>query len=34
MTTGDAHWGSAAKVWFVMMKDEKGRYTDGKLWAR
>jgi Cytochrome P460 len=33
MTTGDAHWASATKVWFVMMKDEKGRYTDSKLWG-
>ena len=33
MTTGDAHWASATKVWFVMIKDEKGRYTDSKLWG-
>jgi hypothetical protein len=33
MTTGDAHWESATKVWFVMMKDEKGRHTDSKLWG-
>ena len=33
MTTGDAHWASATKVWFVMMKDEKGHYTDSKLWG-
>jgi hypothetical protein len=33
MTTGDAHWASATKVWFVMMKDEKGRHTDSKLWG-
>ncbi len=26
MTTGDAHWASGTKVWFVMIKDEKGRY--------
>jgi len=23
MTTGDAHWASGTKVWFVMVKDEK-----------
>src|SRR5215469_11831989 len=23
MTTGDAHWASDTKVWFVMIKDEK-----------
>jgi hypothetical protein len=25
MTTGDAHWASGTKVWFVMIKDEKRR---------
>jgi hypothetical protein len=25
MTTGDAHWATATKVWFVMIKDDKGR---------
>jgi hypothetical protein len=33
MTTGDAHWASGTKVWFVMIKDEKGRYTNSKLWG-
>jgi len=33
MTTGDAHWASGTKVWFVMIKDEKGRYTDNPLWG-
>jgi hypothetical protein len=33
MTTGDAHWATGTKVWFVMMKDEKGRYPDSKLWG-
>jgi len=33
MTTGDAHWASGTKVWFVMIKDEKGRYSDNPLWA-
>ena len=26
LTTGDAHWATQTKVWFVMIKDEKGRY--------
>ena len=25
MTTGDAHWASGIQVWFVMIKDAKGR---------
>jgi hypothetical protein len=33
MTTGDAHWASGTKVWFVMIKDDKGRYTNSKLWG-
>ena len=33
MTTGDAHWASGTKVWFVMIKDEKGRYKDNPLWG-
>jgi hypothetical protein len=33
MTTGDAHWASGIKVWFVMIKDEKGRYADNPLWG-
>jgi len=33
MTTGDAHWPSGTKVWFVMIKDDKGRYMDNKLWG-
>ena len=33
MTTGDAHWASGTKVWFVMVKDEKGRYSDNPLWG-
>lgn len=31
--TGDAHWASGTKVWFVMIKDEKGRYPDNPLWG-
>ena len=33
MTTGDAHWASGIKVWFVMIKDEKGRYPGNPLWG-
>jgi Cytochrome P460 len=33
LTTGDAHWASAIKVWFVMIKDEKGRYPGNPLWG-
>jgi len=33
MTTGDAHWASGTKVWFVMVKDEKGRYPGNSLWG-
>ena len=33
MTTGDAHWASGTKVWFIMVKDEKGRYPGNPLWG-
>jgi Cytochrome P460 len=33
MTTGDAHWATATKVWFVMIKDDKGRYPSSPLWG-
>jgi len=33
MTTGDAHWAADTKVWFVMIKDEKGRYSNNPLWG-
>jgi hypothetical protein len=33
MTTGDAHWASGTKVWFVMQKDGEGRHKDSKLWG-
>jgi len=33
LTTGDAHWASGIKVWFVKIKDEKSRYPDNKLWG-
>lgn len=33
MTTGDAHWASGTKVWFVLIKDEKGRFAGNPLWG-
>jgi hypothetical protein len=33
MTTGDAHWATDIKVWFVMIKDAKGRYPNNPLWG-
>ena len=33
LTTGDAHWGERTKVWFVMIKDDKGRFPDNPLWG-
>jgi len=33
LTTGDAHWASGLKVWFVMIKDNKGRYPGNPLWG-
>lgn len=33
MTTGDAHWASGTKVWFVMIKDEKARFSENPLWG-
>jgi len=34
MTTGDpVVWGSDAAVWFVMIKDAKGRFASNPLWG-
>jgi Cytochrome P460 len=33
LTTGDAHWADGTKVWFVMMKDDKGRFPGNPLWG-
>ncbi|HXQ69161.1 MAG TPA: cytochrome P460 family protein [Pyrinomonadaceae bacterium] len=33
MTTGDAHWASGTQIWFIMVKDEKGRYPGNPLWG-
>jgi len=33
LTTGEAHWASGTKVWFVMIKDAQGRYPGNPLWG-
>jgi hypothetical protein len=33
MTTGDAHWASGTKVWFILVKDSTGRYPNNPLWG-
>jgi Cytochrome P460 len=33
MTTGDSHWASGTKQWFIMIKDAKGRYPGNPLWG-
>jgi len=33
LTTGDAHWATKTKVWFLMIKDEKGRHPGNPLWG-
>jgi cytochrome P460 len=33
MTTGDAHWAKDTKVWFVLIKDSKGRYPHNPPWG-
>lgn len=33
MTTGDVHWASGTKQWFIMIKDVKGRYPNNPLWG-
>ena len=33
LTTGEAHWASGTREWFVMIKDEKGRYPGNPLWG-
>jgi len=33
MTTGEVNWAKETKIWFVMMKDEKGRYPGNPLWG-
>ena len=33
MTTGDAHWATDTKVWFVLIKDAQGRFPNNPLWG-
>ena len=33
MTTGNAHWATGMDVWFVMIKDRKGRYPNNPIWG-
>lgn len=33
MTTGEVHWAKGTKIWFIMVKDEKGRYPGNPLWG-
>ena len=32
-TTGEAAYGADIKVWFVMIKDSKGRFPENELWG-
>ena len=33
LTTGAAQWATEPNVWFVMVRDAKGRYRDSPLWG-
>jgi Cytochrome P460 len=33
LTTGQSSWSTDNKVWFVMIKDSKGRFPDSGLWG-
>ena len=33
LTTGNANWATDTKVWFVLIKDAKGRYPNNLLWG-
>jgi hypothetical protein len=33
LTTGQSHWASDIKLWFVMIKDAKGRFPKNDLWG-
>ena len=33
LTTGQSHWATEVKLWFVMIKDAKGRFPDNSLWG-
>lgn len=32
-TTGEAHWAGATNIWFVMIKDAKGRFKNNLHWS-
>jgi Cytochrome P460 len=33
LTTGESHWSTDMKLWFVMVKDSKGRFPGNDLWG-
>lgn len=33
LTTGNVNWAADTKVWFVMIKDDKGRFPSNPLWG-
>ena len=33
LTTGQSHWATDIKLWFVMIKDAKGRFPGNDLWG-
>ncbi len=33
LTTGQSHWSTDTKLWFVMVKDSKGRFPGNGLWG-
>ena len=33
LTTGQSHWATDVKLWFVMIKDAKGRFPGNNLWG-
>jgi hypothetical protein len=33
MTTGNANWATDTKVWFILIKDAKGRFPNNPLWG-
>jgi Cytochrome P460 len=33
MTTGNANWATNTMVWFMLIKDAKGRYPNNPLWG-
>jgi hypothetical protein len=33
LTTGDSHWASGTKVWFVKIKDDRHRFPQNTLWG-